>query len=54
MRRWRTPWLGSSVSVSVKRWRTPNWASVRFIHEASVAVNTGVMQRRAKARRKHG
>src|SRR5215475_8686977 len=34
MCRWRTPWLGSSVSVRVKRLRTPNCASMRFIHEA--------------------
>ena len=46
MRRRRMRWFVSSVFVSVKRLRTPNWASIRFSHEASVGVGTGWMRRR--------
>ncbi len=38
----------------VKRLRTPNWASIRFSHEASVGVHTGVIRSRRNRARKRG
>ena len=41
MRRRRATWVGSSVLARVKRFKTPNCASLRLSQEASVGVQTG-------------
>ena len=51
MRRRRATWVGPSVLVKVKRFKTPNCASIRLSQETFADVRTGRMGRRRSKKR---